>query len=349
MFQANLPFFFSFFCLSTYYPGISKIVALGHRRGCRSAAEAKYTAVLAPTYSKCCAPARTFERFLITTTMPIELREPDGSITPHVLLAFTQIIALVSPQFPFRRHLFTATLVALFAASRLRPHFSNDPAVVQPFILGWSTFLSTVEKVMFSGEEGPEHHFWRLDRSAHEAKHLGALRPLKLKWAAAMLFNMRGVRWNYEVKNIPPLPKSTKTQYLVKQVAYLLYYGMMADIASQIWFQMFFATGTYDTKYLSLRNGGPLRSFVARLTFSMMPYYMIQIQYVFFAIIAVGLGFSKQEVPVKFILPLSFPDAGRTGHRTLAKYPMSPPYEISGANIGIRRCDGYEVLIFPER
>lgn len=281
--------------------------------------------------------------------MPIELREPDGSIVPHVLLAFTQIIALVSPQFPFRRHLFTAILVALFVASRVRPHFSNDPAVVQPFILGWSTFLSAMEKVMFSGEEGPEHHFWRIDRPAHEAEHLRAFGPMKLKWAAAMLFNMRGVRWNYEVKNIPPLPKSTKARYLVKQVAYLLYYGMMADIVSQIWFQMFFAAGADDTKYLSLKNGGLLRSFVARLTFSMMPYYMIQIQYVVFAIIAVGLGFSKKEVPFEFILPLSFPNTGRTGHRTLARYPMSPPYEIFGASIGTRHCDGYEAIVFPER
>lgn len=257
--------------------------------------------------------------------MRIELCEPDGSVAPHILLALAQIIALISPQFPFRRHVFTAILVALFAASRLRPHFSNDPAVVQPFVLGWSTFLSAFEKIIFSGEEGPEHHFWRIDRPAREAAQLGAFGPARLKWAAAMLFNMRGVRWNYEVKNIPPLPKSTKARYLVKQVAYLMYYMMMADIATQIWFQLFFAAGVENTKYLSLRNGTPLWSFVATLTFGMMPYYMIQIQYVAFAIIAVGLGLSKQEVPVNFILPASFADTGRTGHRTSAKYPASQP------------------------
>ncbi|KAF2675645.1 hypothetical protein K458DRAFT_397757 [Lentithecium fluviatile CBS 122367] len=84
--------------------------------------------------------------------MRIELRESDGSIAPHILLALAQIIALLSPQFPFRRHVFTAILIALFAASRLRPHFSNNPAIVQTFVLGWSTFLSAFER-MYSLEK----------------------------------------------------------------------------------------------------------------------------------------------------------------------------------------------------
>ena len=235
--------------------------------------------------------------------MQIELREPDGSITPHILLVFAQIIALASPQFRFRRHVFAAILVALFAMSRFHLHFSNDLAVVQPFILGWLAFLSALEKIVFSSDKGPEHHFWRIDRPAHEAEVLGAFGPMKLGWATAMLFNMRGVRWNYEVKNIPALSKSTKARYLVKQVAYLMYCLVMADIVSQVWFQLFFAAGAQDTKYLSLRSGPLLRSFVATLTFGMTSYYIIQIQYVAVSIIAVGLDLSKQEVRVEFLLP----------------------------------------------
>lgn len=227
--------------------------------------------------------------------MPIELREPDGSIVPHLLLALTQIIALISPRFPLRRHLFTGVLLCLFVISRVRPHFSNDALVAQPFILGWSIYLSALEKVLFSGDHGPEHHFWRTDRPEHEAESFSAFGMMKIKWAAALLFNMRGVRWNYEVKNVRRLAKSSKTQYLLQQLGYLIYYGLMVDIVSQIWYQMFFEEGAHDTRYLSLKNGKILWSFLARLTFGMIPYYMIQIQYVVSAIIAVGFNFSKNE------------------------------------------------------
>jgi hypothetical protein len=228
--------------------------------------------------------------------MPIALREPTGSIAPHILLLITQIIALTSPRFPFRRHIFTTLLLVLFTASRIHPHFSNDLGLVQPFILAWSTFLSSLEKIALSGDEGPEHHFWRIDRPAHEAEQFGAFGPKKLKWAAAMLFNMRGVRWNYEVKNVPRSTKATKGRFLMNQVASLIYYVVMADVVSQTWYHLYFAAGAEDTKHLSLTNGTPLRSFVATLTFGLMPYYMIQIQYVACAIPAVLLGISKPEV-----------------------------------------------------
>jgi hypothetical protein len=228
--------------------------------------------------------------------MPIALREPTGSITPHILLLITQFIALTSPRFPFRRHVFTALLLALFTASRIHPHFSNDLGLVQPFILAWSTFLSSLEKIALSGDEGPEHYFWRVDRPAHEAEQFGAFGPKKLKWAVALLFNMRGVRWNYEVKNVPRPIKATKGRFLVNQVVSLVYYVAMADVVSQIWYHLYFSAGAEDTKHLSLTTGSPLRSFIATLTFGLMPYYMIQIQYVACAIPAVLLGISKPEV-----------------------------------------------------
>lgn len=227
--------------------------------------------------------------------MPIELREPDGSIIPHVLLALTQIIALVSPKFPYRRLFFTSILVALFIGSCVRPHFSNNESILLPFTFVWMTYLSALEKIMFSGDQGPEHHFWRIDSPQREAEFFSAFGPRKFKWAIAMLLDMRGVRWNYEVKNVHRLPRSSKTQYLMTRLGYLIYYAIMADIVYQSLYQVFFGKDMHDTKYPSLRDGNMSLSFIARLSFGMTIYYMMQIIYNILAIIAVGLNISKKE------------------------------------------------------
>ena len=148
---------------------------------------------------------------------------------------------------------------------------------------------------MFSGDQGPEHHFWRNDRPEHEAEFLAAFGPRKIMWAISMLINMRGVRWNYEVKNVHRLPKSSKTQYLMKQLGYLIYHLAMADIVTQVVYQMFLQGELHDAKSLSLRDGNTSQSFLARLCFGMTIYYMMQIIYGVCAMITVGLNISKKE------------------------------------------------------
>ena len=238
--------------------------------------------------------------------MEDELRTPNGSIVPHIFLFVIQITALISPRFAYRRHVFGSALLLVFILSRLRPHFSNDMAVVQPFILGWASYLSVLEKILFSSSGGPEYDFWRVNHPAHEAVGLAAFGPQKLKWALAMMLNMRGIRWNYEVKNIPKLHKKTKTKYLLNQLLALAYYVILGDAVSQLWFYLFFEQDGSSKNIVTLRHNNLIWSFIGTLAFGMIPYYAIQIQYVVSSIIAVGLGISQPEVviPDLYILDL---------------------------------------------
>ncbi|KAF2265215.1 hypothetical protein CC78DRAFT_462229 [Lojkania enalia] len=267
-----------------------------------------------------------------------ELRTPTGSIIPHLLLSTIQIITLITPPFTYRRHTFGTALVLIFLLSRIRPHFSNNMAIVQPFVLGVSTYLSVLEKVIFSDSRGPEYHFWRVDQPAHEALCFAAFGFRKLRWALSMQFNMRGIRWNYEVKNVPLMQKKSKTDYLSKQLIGLLYYFIMGDAVSQLWVYIFFENESNAT---TLRHMSLIWSFVGTLAFGLMPYYVIQIQYVASAIIAVGLGISQPEDWPPYFGKISDVSTvrdfwGKYWHQTLRR-PLLAFTQAFVSGIGVKR------------
>lgn len=74
------------------------------------------------------------------------LHIPTGSITPHILLWALQACCSNTAAFPRE---------ALFLLRR-----TNDIALAQPFTIGWSIYLSTLEKIIFSPDPGPEASLW---------------------------------------------------------------------------------------------------------------------------------------------------------------------------------------------
>ncbi|MCJ1458991.1 hypothetical protein MMC28_009368 [Mycoblastus sanguinarius] len=229
------------------------------------------------------------------------LRNPNGSIVPHILLWAVQLVALTSPPFRGRRTLCSVTILSLAILSQINPHFTNDIAIAQPFTIGWSVYLSTLEKILFSADPGPEASLWHVDKPAQEALSYAAFGLSKIRWATVIMLNMRGVRWNFEVKNIPKANKCSRRWFLAFQSLNLVYYMLMADLVVQLGIQMFYTgpdgqVGSLNNKYLTLRHPDWRWSFVKALVFGATPYYICCTQYTLFSIPAVCLGLSKAEV-----------------------------------------------------
>ena len=230
------------------------------------------------------------------------LLEPTGSIYPHIALWLVQLVVLVSPRFPRRRLVSATAIIGLVIASQIDPYFTQDVATAQPFTIGWANYLSTLEKVLFSGPGEWEGSFWHVDKPAGEATAYAAFGLSKLRWALVLLINLRGIRWNFQVKNVPPVPeKEGKWWFLYRQIGNVIYYLYMADTMVQLGIRFFYtlpdgSVGDLNTKYMTLRHSDWRWDFLKALVFGATPYYMVCLQYNVFSIPAVLLGISKPEV-----------------------------------------------------
>ena len=129
----------------------------------------------------------------------------------------------------------------------------------------------------------------------------GAFGYQKLRWAVALMFNMRGIRWNHEVKNVRKPTQRSITTFLFTQLLALVYYGLIADLIVQLGIRWFYTTddglvGILNSKYLTLRHPDWRWSFAKAFVFGATPYYICCMQYTIFSIPAVLLGLSKPEV-----------------------------------------------------
>jgi len=229
------------------------------------------------------------------------LRSPTGSIITHLFLYAAQLLALTSPPFHGRRVLFSTSILALAMLSQVDPHFTNNIALAQPFTIGWSVYLSTLEKILFSAAPGPEANLWRIDKRAKEALSYPVFGLQKLKWALVIMINQRGVRWNFEVKNVPKARTLSRRSFLAFQALNLIYYSLMADLTVQLGIRLHYTApngqvGSLNSKYLTLRHPDWRWSFFKAFIFGATPYYMCCMQYTLISIPAVLLRFSRPEV-----------------------------------------------------
>ncbi|KAI0401587.1 membrane bound O-acyl transferase family-domain-containing protein [Xylaria palmicola] len=229
-----------------------------------------------------------------------QIRAPSASIAPHIALYFVQIIALACPPSRLRRSLFSILIFGLGLYAHLHPHFTNDVGLAQPFIISWSYYLATLAKLLFSGPEGPEAHFWRVDHPRQEALSYSAFSWKKIRWAFALVINQRGVRWNHQVKNVHPIRTQKKADFLVLQVWKFAKYLLVADLLFSLSRRLFFTNadgtiGPLDSHSLTLRHADWRWSFAKALVFGSTPYFMLSMQYAQLAFVSVALGISMPE------------------------------------------------------
>ncbi|KAI1778795.1 membrane bound O-acyl transferase family-domain-containing protein [Hypoxylon cercidicola] len=218
----------------------------------------------------------------------------------HIALLAAQLFFLVSPPFPGRRTLCVATIISLAIATHLVGPPSDIPGDAQAFALLWPIYLGTLDKFLCAKGDGPENSYWRVDRPAREARAMMLFGPTKMKWAAALMFNTRGVRWNYEVKKLPPKPRMSRRQFLFWQTGDFVKLFLMSDLLLQLSERLFWTPADdipkhVDSKNLTISHPDWRWSFFKVLAFACGPYFFVDLQYVTASIVAVGLNLSRVE------------------------------------------------------
>ncbi|KAI1144993.1 putative toxin biosynthesis protein [Nemania diffusa] len=227
--------------------------------------------------------------------------EPEGSIVPHILLYIVQLVALISPNFPGRRYIFSGILLGLLFQVQLQPRFTNDLGSAQPFCIQWSFLVATLEKLLLSGDEGPEAHFWREDVGKKGAESYPAFSFRKLSWATTLLVNQRGIGWNHQVKNVPRSGTTDKFQFLRNRLFQFVKSFVLADLCFHLGIRFFYTNpdtggvGDVNSRFITLKYACPGWSFSTLFVFAATPYFALSAQYALLSVVCVVLGLGTPE------------------------------------------------------
>lgn len=232
------------------------------------------------------------------------LSNPDSSIIPHILLWGVELVALSTPPFPGRRAGFSMLIAGLAVYCNLNSHFTNDFGLAQPFSLAWSFYMNTLAMLLFTGPQGPEGRYWRIDKPTREALSYSGFGWNKIRWAAVLMFNQRGIRWSHEVKNVQKSPKSSRSQFLGTQLIRFVGCLCAADLLYEIHRRVNFTTadglvGKMDSKHLTVQHPDIAWRFTKTFSIGALPFFMLSMQYAQGAFFAVLLSLSHPDVTLK--------------------------------------------------
>ena len=140
-----------------------------------------------------------------TQWLPNRNRLPSTStIAPHILLLVMQILALAAPPIRLRRSISVILIILLIIPSFLNSPFTSDIGAMQPWSLMWPNWLSEISHIMFSEpDQDVSASFWHTKSLNFKVNKKCRFSMLKIPWAMTLLVNLRGVRWNFQVRNIP--------------------------------------------------------------------------------------------------------------------------------------------------
>ncbi|PSN66993.1 hypothetical protein BS50DRAFT_588029 [Corynespora cassiicola Philippines] len=188
---------------------------------------------------------------------PIPLKPTRGTSTPHLLLVLAQLFFLSSPPFPFRRPLAIATLTALALWAQLSP-WTHNPGPANFAALAWPHWLATIEKFL-NHTPNPESALWPVDNAPGVALTYPAFGWRKVKWAVSLILNLRGVRYNFQVKNVPKArfwgtEKGGTVRFLMWQALELGWFMLVGDLVAQLSGRWLFAPAGADSMELTIRD-----------------------------------------------------------------------------------------------
>lgn len=220
----------------------------------------------------------------------------DPAVTIHVSQLVFQLVALASPPFPGRRFLVVTVLVVLAIAPHFTDFATDVPGDAQPFALLWPIYLGSLNEFLCATGDGPEDSYWHIDQPAREARAMMPWGLRKFKWAAALILNTRGIRWNWEVSKVTPKPTATRGRFLAGQVLQFFKMLLMSDLLFQLSERLLWTPRPEDSKNLTVDHPDWRWSFIRVLVWACGPYFFVSLQYVTATIIGVGLGLSQPEV-----------------------------------------------------
>ncbi|KAI1120231.1 membrane bound O-acyl transferase family-domain-containing protein [Nemania abortiva] len=233
----------------------------------------------------------------------VSLREPTGSISPHLLLLVGQVVVLAGPRFRGRRHMTCTVIIILVIACHMN-QFTQNLGLANLFALAWPHYLTTLINFAFASQDGPEEDIWPMKDAPRIASTFAAFSSRKVTWALSTMINLRGIRWNYEVPHLPKRvtvgQRESRLRFLLLQLIDIGWMLLMTDLLSQLGLKLFFVNPAtkslyLSSKFLSIRSSDTLWSIVKAFVFGAGPYFFINTQYLFCSILAVALGLGDPE------------------------------------------------------
>lgn len=221
-------------------------------------------------------------------------------VLPQILLPLSLLASLSLPPFRFRGVLCSSIIVSLVYLCLTSPFPSSTPNTQLRYGLSaaWFWYFPTLYKLLFTV---PEASFWRVKRDekgidVNEQEALKLNGCAKIRWAAVLLANPRGVGWNYEIKGLPKarFGRNEKGAFLVRQlmrfvVDYLLIEAGMLFVNTYSDPDVL-ETGTWkDVVLISIACVVVIKS-------------SWEWQWTTASLVAVGLGLSTPEVRLQLLL-----------------------------------------------
>ena len=151
-----------------------------------------------------------------------------GSYLPHIFLPISMIFGLASQ--PFKgRGVFWSSLIAYLAYKTLIDDFPTDKQLRYALSTSWIWYVPTLQKLLCSE---PEQTYWRLDKQPAEAARM-RFGLQKIRWAASLWSNPRGIGWNYQTRRLrpPAYSNNQRFRFILGQILGLLQYYLVVEAA----------------------------------------------------------------------------------------------------------------------
>ncbi|KAK6506558.1 hypothetical protein TWF506_011463 [Arthrobotrys conoides] len=119
----------------------------------------------------------------------------------------------------------------------------------------------------------------------------------KFLWGLSWITTLRGIPWNWRVRNIPPQPSyASRWEYLLKNVAVVFVYGCVLDVLwkMRVLFDFTKYHGSLEGYGSSASRG--VGEMVVNSVFAMVSMYVTTVfNYQMMAVVVVGVGISRPE------------------------------------------------------
>ncbi|KAI9829498.1 MAG: hypothetical protein M1819_006318 [Sarea resinae] len=270
-----------------------------------------------------------------------------------LMLFSNQLVALVQwpPSPPFSRNVtngwrvLSAIMISgqwMLAVWQLK-YLTDDSSRIMGISTLWSQALATVEKVLFASPRGPHWDYWQVvdvreprtrPRSLVLAGPSSLSLSQRLKWALGLIFNPRGIGWNFQLKHVSAVNPS-RLALIVGRTKALFWTVLLVDLSTQVTLRTSFASshgsvGKIDSRHITLRDPNFVRGFTRTLAFGSSAYLYMSMTHLLTSIVAVGTGLSAPQALEGFTGAFTDMLGCQRGTRLAASIQLWTAFTISG-------------------
>ncbi|KAJ4481970.1 membrane bound O-acyl transferase family-domain-containing protein [Lentinula aciculospora] len=210
------------------------------------------------------------------------------SVGPYLILPDLLLAVVLGFGLKFR---FRVLFYALFSYICISGILLTTGDKMQDYSIGSTLggqFFTATHLLLFSEPLAQYRH----QEDKYEPKKWSLWR--RMLWSWCIVHSPRGIGWNYQVSNIPPRPLPTpKWTFIRSRLLQVVQFYLLMDVA-----QSYIHMNTLFTRpppNATITSQGWLLQMISGAAWMTTPYAGMSMQYLLFAVVSVGLGFSDPE------------------------------------------------------